>query len=245
MSDLIITEINENIKIYQRKDGLTFGTDAYLLYAYMKTRKNAVGADLGSGTGVISLLAAAKGKLSYIHAIELQSDFCELIDKNTELNNLSEKITSVNCDVREIPDKLVEALDVVFTNPPYMKSDSGLSNKADCKNIARHEENGTIYDFAAAGARMLKFGGYFYAVYRPDRLCDLICALRENKLEPKRITFVYPTVNAKPCLVLVEAKKGAGVSAVVTKPLIMNLDDGKYTPELDYIYTNGEFDEQY
>ena len=245
MSDLIVTEINENLKIYQKKDGLTFGTDAYLLYAYMKSRRNGVGADLGSGTGVISLLAAAKGKLAHIHAIEIQNEFCEIIHKNTELNNLSDKITPVNCDVRSIPDSLVESLDVVFTNPPYMKSDSGLSNKADCKNIARHEENGSIYDFAAAGARMLKFGGYFYAVYRPDRLCDLICALRENKLEPKRMTFVYPTVNSKPCLVLVEAKKGAGASVVLTKPLIMNDESGKYTPELDYIYDNGEFNEQY
>ncbi len=245
MSDLFITEINDKIKIYQKKDGLTFGTDAYLLYAYMKTRKSAVGADLGSGTGVISLLAASKGKLSHIHAIEIQKDFCDIIDKNTELNTLCDKITTHNCDVRNIPDTLTEAFDVVFTNPPYMKADSGLSNKAESKNIARHEENGTIYDFAAAGARLLKYGGYFYAVYRPDRLCDLICALRENKLEPKRITFVHPTVSAKPCLVLVEAKKGAGVSSVVTRPLIMNDEDGKYTPELDYIYNNGEFDEQY
>lgn len=245
MSDLFITEINEKIKIYQKQDGLTFGTDAYLLYAYMKMRKNGVGADLGSGTGVISLLAAAKGKLSHIHAFEIQKEFCDIIDKNTELNQLSDKITSHNKDVRDIPENLTEALDVVFTNPPYMKSDSGLSNKADCKNIARHEENGTIYDFASAGAKMLKYGGYFYAVYRPDRLCDLICALRENKLEPKRITFVYPTVGSKPCLVLVEAKKGAGASVIVTKPLIMNDKNGKYTPDLDYIYTNGEFNEQY
>ena len=245
MSDLFITEINENLKIYQKKDGLTFGTDAYLLYAYMRTRKNSVGADLGSGTGVISLLAASKGKLSHIHAIEIQSEFGELIRKNAELNRLDDKITAHNCDVRNTPQNLIESLDVVFTNPPYMRSDSGLSNKADCKNIARHEENGTIYDFAAAGAKMLKFGGYFYAVYRPDRMCDLLCALRESKLEPKRITFVHPTVNSKPCLFLVEAKKGAGASSVVTKPLIMNGPDGKYTPELDYIYTNGEFDEQY
>ena len=245
MSDLIVTEINENLKIYQKKDGLTFGTDAYLLYAYMKNRRNAIGADLGSGTGVISLLAAAKGKLAHIHAIEIQKEFSDLIEKNTELNNLSDKITSVNCDIRSLPESLTESLDVVFTNPPYMKNDSGLSNRSDCKNIARHEEIGSIYDFAEAGSKLLKFGGYFYAVYRPDRLCDLICALRENKLEPKRITFVYPTVNSKPCLVLIEAKKGAGASVTVTKPLIMNNADGKYTTELEYIYTHGEFDEQY
>ena len=59
MNDIFLTEINEKLKIYQKQDGLTFGTDAYLLYAYMKKRPKAVACDLGSGTGVIALLAAS------------------------------------------------------------------------------------------------------------------------------------------------------------------------------------------
>ena len=52
--------VNENITLVQSKNGLTFGTDAYLLYAYLKKMPKCLAADLGAGTGIISLLAAAK-----------------------------------------------------------------------------------------------------------------------------------------------------------------------------------------
>ena len=73
-------KVNENITLIQRKDGLTFGTDAYLLYAYVKRQsKQKIGVDLGAGSGIISLLLASKGKLSKIYAVEVQEKFCELI----------------------------------------------------------------------------------------------------------------------------------------------------------------------
>ena len=59
------------------------------------------------------------------------------------------------------------------------------------------------------------------------------------------MTFVHARKKLTPCLVLVEAKKGAGASMSVTKPLIMYNDDGSYTDDLNYIYNNGEFNEQY
>ena len=152
----------------------------------------------------------------------------------------------VKADIRNISSSDFDRpFDVVFTNPPYMKSGNGLSNIKECKNIARHEENGEISDFVLCAANILKFGGHFYAVYRPDRICDLLSAMRDNSLEPKRITFIYPRADAKPCLVLTECKKGAGSSAVITKPLIMYDDDGQYTQDLKYIYEYGEFNEQY
>ena len=84
MDDIFLTEINENLKIYQKRSGLTFGTDAYLLFAYMKRRKDAVAADLGAGTGVISLLAAAKEKFRKIYAFEIQDEFYALTEKNVK-----------------------------------------------------------------------------------------------------------------------------------------------------------------
>ncbi|MBQ4137654.1 MAG: methyltransferase [Clostridia bacterium] len=245
-SEVTLTEINEKLKLYQYKDGLTFGTDAYLLYAYMKKRTKDTACDFGSGTGIISLLSASKGKYAKIHACELQKDYSDLIEKNVIENGLTDKIIAHNCDICSLtPDYFDDNIGVVFTNPPYMKVDSGKSNEFDIKNIARHETCGSIYDFCSAASRTLKHGGYFYCVYRPDRLCDLIDALRINNLEPKRMTFVHARVELSPCLVLVEAKKGAGASVSITKPLIMYNADQSYTEDLNFIYENGEFDEQY
>jgi tRNA1Val (adenine37-N6)-methyltransferase len=222
-ADERLDKINENLTIIQKKQGLTFGSDTYLLSAFIKNDKYGRAADLGSGTGVASLLCAARGKFKKIYAVEIQKSFCELIEKNTALNSLSDVITTVEKDVREVfPSDTDGELDAVFSNPPYMKVGSGKRNEADEKYIARHEVFGGIDDFCAAAARLLKFGGRFYCVYRPDRLSELMAALGKYSLEPKRMTFVHADVEASPSAVLIEAKKGASPSLVLTKPLIIH-----------------------
>ena len=215
MSELLkfdesLIEVNENIKLIQKKNGLTFGTDAFLLASFMKAQKNSLAVELGGGTGIISLLCASREKFKRIYCIEIQEDFANVIRRNAELNSLSEKVLPVNADVRRIRSIDIGCeVDAVFSNPPYMKIDSGKRNEHDEKFIARHEVCGDIGDFCAAAKRLLKHGGNFYCVWRPDRLIDLICAMRENNLEPKEMCFVHASTTSTPSMVLVRAKKGA------------------------------------
>ena len=228
--------INEELSLIQLRDGLLFGTDAYLLSAFV--RKSGRGADLGAGTGVASLLCLTKGKLRHVYATEIQPKFADLCIRNAKINGLSDKITVIPCDIRELTEKNCGGtLDTVISNPPYMKADSGFSNISEEMNIARREMNGTITDFCKCAERLLKFGGLFYTVYRPDRLSDLICALRESSLEPKRMVTVYPDASSPPCLVLTESKKGASSSVVHSKPLIIYRDGTRdYTEDMQKVY---------
>ena len=221
-----LTEVNENIKLIQKTSGLTFGTDAYLLAAFIKAQRNGTAAELGGGTGIISLLCATREKFKKIHCIEIQEDFAELIERNVGINGLSGKVLSVHSDIRNIKSADVGCeLDVVFSNPPYMKVGAGKRNDHDEKYIARHEVCGDIDDFCACAKRLLKHGGLFYCVWRPDRLTDLICAMRENGLEPKEMCFVHANTKSAPSMVLVRAKKGASSSVIIDEPLFINLDD--------------------
>ncbi len=222
--------VNDLLRLIQKKEGLTFGTDAYLLAAFVRPMSHARAAELGSGTGIISLLLAARKKLWHIDAYEIQEEFAELGRRNIELNGLGECITQYAADIRALPHP--SDYDVVFSNPPYMKSGGGKSCATDMKNIARHEEAGTIYDFCAAAARLLKYGGLFYTVWRPDRLADLIDGLRQNKLEPKRMTFVCSDADTPPSMVLVESKLGASPSLNVTAPLIIYREGASVTPRV-------------
>ena len=228
--------INEKLTIIQKKDGLTFGTDSYLLSAFV--RKGKSGADLGAGTGVASLLCLAKDKIQHIYASEIQPEFAELCRRNALLNGLSERMTVLPGDVRTLSSNdTCGELDTVISNPPYMKADSGLSNISGEMNIARRELNGTVSDFCAAASRLLKFGGLFYTVYRPDRLCDLFCALRDNNLEPKKLVTVYPDTDSEPCLILTESKKGASPSLINSKPLIIYKSGTRdYTEDMERVY---------
>ncbi len=244
-NDETLTEINDGLKLIQKADGLTFGTDAYLLAAYVRRQTRAKAADLGSGTGIIPLLMLSRGKVASVHAVELQADFAELIGRNAELNGYAHRLLPICADVREISANMFGGtLDVVVSNPPYMKP-SGKANESERKNIARHEIAGGIGDFCGAAAKILKHGGLFYAVWRPDRLTELVCAMQEVGLEPKRMTFVHARAELSPCLVLCEAKKGAASGVYVTPPLIMYSRGSEYTEALTKIYETGEFDESY
>lgn len=241
-----LDKVNENLNLIQKKNGLTFGSDAFLLYAYMKAKKNAYAADLGAGTGIISLLSLAKKKFSFVYAVEIQESFANLIERNAKENALSDQIQVICSDVRSISTKSFgRELDVVFSNPPYMTVDSGFQNRDSEKFIARHEVYGGILDFCASASKVLKYGGSFYVVYRPDRLVDLISALRKSSLEPKRMTYVYADSNHAPSLVLIEAKKGGSSGLFLTKPLLLKNPDGTDTFDSEYIYKNGAFHEQY
>lgn len=222
-----IDEVNENIRLIQKKDGLTFGTDAFLLASFIRPKRTGRAAELGSGTGIISFLLASREKFSSIDAFEVQSDFCELAERNARLNSLDSKVRFFCRDVRELRPSEYGEYDVVLSNPPYMKTDSGKRNASDYKYIARHEVCGGIDDFCAAAYRLLKHGGKFYAVWRPDRLCDLICAMRNSKLEPKLITPVCADAKSEPSMVLVCAAKGGASGMRLTAPLCLYADGTK------------------
>jgi tRNA1(Val) A37 N6-methylase TrmN6 len=225
-----LDEVNEDITLIQKKDGLTFGTDAYLLAAFMKGGAKQRAAELGTGTGIISLLCASRNRFAHIDAFEVQDDFAELAKRNVTLNELEDKMTIFQDDVRNVSaDTLGYEVDVVFTNPPYMRTDSGKRNLSDHKYIARHEVCGGIFDFCAAAGRLLKHGGKFYCVFRPDRLSELMSAMRENRLEPKRMMFVHADKLSEPSMVLIETIKCGSVGMRVSAPIFL-FEDGKREP---------------
>lgn len=236
--------VNDNIELIQNVDGLTFGTDALLLAGYVNG-KYARGTELGGGTGIISMLLLTRDKVREINCLEIQEEYAELIERNAEHNNLGERLFPICADVRDYrPEKECE---IVFTNPPYMKTTSGRANLEDKKNVARHEVAGTIYDFCKSGARILKYGGTFAVVYRPDRLIDLIDAMRKAGLEPKRMTYVHANESSEPSMVLIEAKKGGKCGLKLTRPLLIyrNKDNKEYSDDMSYIMNEGSFPREY
>lgn len=235
-----INEINESLRLIEKSDSLTFGTDAYLLSAYLKKRTKGRGVELGCGSGVISLLALTKGKAKEIIGIEVQEIIADIATRNGELNQLSECFRVISKDLREVNSTDIDGeVDFVFSNPPYMKSDSGKLNQCLEKNISRHEIFGDIGDFCACAKRLLKHGGDFYVVYRPDRLPDLIYALKSNNLEPKRFTFIHANSATPPSLLLISAKLGGKSGLVVDKPVyIYKNGSTEYTDEFEEIYKN-------
>lgn len=73
-------------------------------------------------------------------------------------------------------------------------------------------------------------------VHRPFRLAEIMTAMSQHRLEPKRMQLVYPYVHKEPNMVLLEGTRGGRPRMTVEKPLIVYESKGVYTPEINDIY---------
>lgn len=256
-----------NLKIIQNKDGFCFGIDSVLISDYAKKdiKNNALGADLGTGTGIISILLSAKTRLSKIIGIEVQKEVADMAQRSIELNGLQNKIEIKNMNIKNIIQNIdnsklekrkkqvklgniqtethkekdniwLEKFDFVVTNPPYKKLETGKVNESEYKYISRHEATANLEDFIKVSKYLLKDKGSFFMVHRPDRLVDIIELMRKYKLEIKNIRFIYPSVDKSPNLVLIKGIKNAKPFLKIDKPLIVYNQNGEYTDEIYEIY---------
>lgn len=224
-------------QIIQKKDGFCFGMDAVLLsgFAQVKTGEKAV--DLGTGTGIIPILLEAKYEGLHYTGLEIQEEMADMARRSVALNHLEEKISIVTGDIKEASRLLGAAsFDVVTSNPPYMNDSHGLKNPDLPKAIARHEVLCTLEDVVREAARLLRPGGRFYMVHRPHRLIEIITALKEQKLEPKRMKLVHPFVDREANMVLIEAVRGGKSMIKVEAPIIVYKEPGVYTEQIYTVY---------
>lgn len=230
-------EFND-LKIIQNNDGFKFGVDSVLLSGFAREIRNGAKVlDIGTGTGVISILLSAKTCLKRIWGIEVQEDVADMARRSVILNNLEDKIEIINDNIKNIENYFDNNFfDAVVTNPPYQKNNTGLKSEDEKNLISRHEIKCTLEDIIQKSFRILKDKGEFFMVHRPERLVDILYLMRKNKIEPKNIRFVYPNVLKKPNLVLIKGVKNANEFLKIEKPLIIYNEDGNYTDEILDIY---------
>ena len=231
------------LKIIQNEKGFCFGIDAVLLSDFAKNMKRADKIiDLCSGNGVVALLLTEKVKnFKKIYEVEVQEEVAEMAKRSIELNGLEEKITVINKNLKDLKEEFESGtIDAITVNPPYKAKGSGIINEENALTIARHEVLCTIEDIIKESARLLKSGGNFYMVHRPERLSDLFYLLRKYNLEPKKLRLVQSYFDSKPKLILVKATKNAKSFLNVEEPLIIYNKDGSYTDEILQIYGKEE-----
>ena len=223
--------------IIQDPKRFCFGVDAVLLSGFARVKKGEKVVDLGTGTGVVPILLSAKNSGLHYIGLEIQQESVEMAQRSVRLNHLDDKITIVEGDIRNAAQQLgASQFNVVTSNPPYMNQGGGLTNDYGPKAIARHEILCALDDVVRNAAKLLKSGGRFYLIHRPHRLADIISALRQYHLEPKRMRFVHSHVDKAPSMVLMESIRGGKPLLTVDPPLIIYDEKGGYTPEIHQIY---------
>lgn len=228
----------KGLKIIQNKNGFCFGIDSVILSDFAKNVKpNSNIMDLGTGTGILPILLSAKTEAKKIWGIEIQEDVANMAKRNVLLNKLEEKIEIINENILNLESKFEKnSIDVIVTNPPYKKKGTGVINEKESKLIARHEITASLEDFIEISSKLLKYKGEIFMVHRPERLVDILYLMRNKKIEPKNIRFVYANKESKPKLILVRGVKNAKEFLKVEKNLYIYNEDGNYSDEILKIY---------
>ena len=213
------------------------GTDTFLLSSLPRLKPGLRVMDLGCGTGLLGLLLLQRQPGLAVTGIDIQPAAIRLAEKASTENGLTDRLSFQAADLRNVKALFsTGSFDLAVCNPPYYPSASGALSGDGARRTARSEVDCTLEDICRAASYLLRWGGGLCLVHKPERLTDLLCALREHGLEPKRLRFVCKTAGSAPSLVLAEARRGGRPGLAIEKPLILQTADGAPTPEVDAIY---------
>jgi Predicted O-methyltransferase len=225
---------NTDLKIIQSEDLFPFSLDSVLLarFAYVPVQHGRL-ADLCSGNGVIPFLLSrrTRGKIT---GIEVQPEVCRLAERGAALNKLDKQVDFICDEAQKLPG-LIGAFhcDVVTCNPPYFTRSAARDLKINRHlAIARHELLITLDEVVGTAANLLRQGGKFAMVHRPERLNEIMAAMSRKGIEPKRIQFVHPRIDKPANMVLIEGSNGGHPGLRVLPPIAVYGADGKYTKDV-------------
>lgn len=227
----------KNIKLLQSKTGYRFSVDALLLENFISKERIVSGVELGTGSGIISILLAKRVSDIKITAVEIQKSLAKRAKKNSEINGLDDRIKILNMDIKMLRQVFPpNGFDIVYTNPPFRKTMSGRLSKDIERATARHEMKINLPELIDTASYLLRDTGSLYIIYHPFRLVELISMLLEKHLEPKRMRFVHSGIGEDAKMVLVEAVKNSGTWLKIDPPLYIYEESGEYTGEMKRIY---------
>ena len=225
------------LKLIQRPDVFRFGTDSVLLADFAAPRRGDAAVDLGCGTGAIALLMAGHRAEMTVEAVELQPDIADMARRSVALNGLEGRVHVHALDMREAWRTLgAGRYSLAVCNPPYGRRGAALESAREAERLARHEGDLTPLDVARAAAMLLKNGGRFCAVYPAPRAYELMRAMDDSGIAPKRVRTVHGVEGRAPKFVLLEGVRQGGEGLHWLEPLVLRHSDGTFTQEWRRIY---------
>ena len=228
----------DNMYIIQDTDMFNFSLDSVLLPNFVTINKKTQKIlDIGSGNAPIPLILSTLTDAK-IMAVEIQKDVYELGKESIKINKLENRIDFINADINELYKEIdTETFDAITCNPPYFKvNESSNLNDSEYKTIARHEIKLDLEKLFKIAKKLLKNKGNIAIVHRPERLSDIVSEMKKNNIEPKRIQFVYPSINSEANILLIEGTKNGNPGIKILPPLVSHKQNGEYTEQVKQFF---------
>lgn len=224
----------KNLRIIQDSEMFNFSLDSVLLPNFVTINKNINKIlDIGCGNAPIPLILSTKTDAK-ITGVEIQKEVYDLAIESVKLNKLENQIQIINKDINEFYNfEETDSYDIITCNPPFFKyKETSNINKNDYKTIARHEVKLNLDNIFNIAKKLLKNNGVIAIVHRPERLVEIIEAMKKNNIEPKKVRFVYPKKNMEANILLIEGSKNGKPGLKILPPLYSHEESGEYTEEI-------------
>ena len=178
--------------IYQDRCAMKVTTDACLFGAYVADaiagRKAEIRSvlDVGTGTGLLSLMFAQKNPSTVIDAIEIDNEASGQAKQNVSGSPFRDRIRVINGDVRTVV--FENKYDVIISNPPFYENE--LKSAQHLKNIAHHHSGLLLQDLLTFVKANLNTNGYFYLLLPYKRNDEIKKLLLQNEFNISRLILV-------------------------------------------------------
>jgi len=223
--------------IEQSAQGYRYSVEPFLLADFIRMQPGFQVLDVGTGCGIIPLLLMTLEPGLKITAVEVQQSLYNLARKNVADNGFANPVRVIHGDFMQVAATLEnETFDLVISNPPYRKVNTGRTNPNGEKAIARHELSLNLQSLLRQSASLLKPGGKIALAYPAQRLPEVLSEMKQCAVFPSRLRFIHGTVAADAKIFLVEGIKGCQADCAVEPPLTLCHEDNSYTEEMQTIY---------
>ena len=224
-------------RLIQRPDAFRFGTDSVLLADFAAPRPRTRAVDLGCGTGAVATLMAAHEPTLTVDAVELQPDVADMARRSVRLNRLEDRVRVFAGDMRAAYAFLGHGqYALAVCNPPYGRAGATLPSANEGVRLARHECGLGPADVAESAARLLKNGGRLCVIFPAPRALEMLRAMEDCGIAPKRLRTVHGMPERAPKFLLIDGVRGGGKGLHWLPPLVLRNADGSFSDEWKRIY---------
>lgn len=225
------------LKVMQQQKGYRFSIDAVLLAHHAGLYPGKTVLDLGTGCGIIPMILGFRNPDLSIFGIEIQEELADIATANVKANNMKDRIRILHQDMKTLKHKDVSGpVDMVVSNPPYRKLNSGRMNPDSQRAVARHEIKACLADVVQTAEKLLDISGIFVTIYPVERLAELLSLMHDKNLEPKYLRMVYSGWDTQAKLILAQGAKRGKPGLKIGPPLVIYESDGSYTEEVKTMF---------
>lgn len=204
------------------------GTDGVLLGAWVNVANRYRALDVGTGSGLISLMLAQRNCSLIVDAIEIDKSAARQAAENVFNSKYNAQVRVICEDFLTFADSALQKYDLIVSNPPFF-SDS-LKAPSQQRTMARHDESLNFEDLLRCCISLLSRDGIVALIY-PSELMQRILIFAESiGLFPVRVCQVFPKPGSAPKRVLIELSLNQG-NKLESSSLVIEVGRHVYSEE--------------